>query len=100
MTPEALVLQRSPIITLGYVMQVLISLAIVLAIIYVMARFLLPKLKINTTGKMIQVLDRVMLEPQVTAYVIKVGKSAWLIAASNKQIAKIDKIEEESLISQ
>jgi len=99
MTPEALVLQRSPIITLGYIMQVLISLAIVLAIIYVMARFLLPKLKINATGRMIQVLDRVMLEPQVSAYIIKVGKSAWLIATSNKQIAKIDKIEEESLTS-
>jgi len=97
MTPEALVLKSSPIITLGYIMQVLISLAIVLAIIFVIARYLLPKLKVTTPGRLIQVVDRVFLEPQVSAYILKVGKSAWLIVTSSKQVARIDKIEEESL---
>ncbi|MDD4179830.1 MAG: flagellar biosynthetic protein FliO [Candidatus Margulisbacteria bacterium] len=95
MTPEALVLQQTPIITASYVMQVIVSLIIVLAIIYSIARFLLPKLKLPTQGRLIQIVDRIMLEPQVNAYIIKVGKKAWLIASSNKGIEKIDRVEEE-----
>lgn len=95
MTPEALVLQSSPVITVGYVMQVLISLAIVLAIIYVSARFLLPKLKVNSIGRFIQVADRITLEPQVSAYILKAGKKSWLIAVSNKNIEKIAEVELE-----
>lgn len=97
MTPEALALQRTPIITFGYIMQVFISLLVVLAFIYLIAKFLLPRMKISATGKLIKILERVYLEPQVTAYILKVGKSAWLVVASNKQVARIDKIEEESL---
>ena len=97
MTPEALTLHSSPIITVGYVMQVLISLGIVIALIYILARFVMPRLKMTAPGRLIQVLDRVFLEPQVTAYILKVGKSAWLVVTSNKQIAKIDKIEESNL---
>ena len=97
MTPEALALQRAPIITIGYIMQVFISLLIVLAFIYLIAKFLLPRMKITATGKLIKVLDRVYLEPQVSAYILKIGKNAWLIVTSNKQVARIDKIEEESL---
>jgi flagellar biogenesis protein FliO len=96
MTEEALALQTTPIITFGYIMQVFISLLVVLAFIYVIGRFLLPRLKTTTTGKLIKILDRVYLEPQVAAYILKVGKSAWLIVTSSKQIARIDKIEEES----
>jgi len=95
MTPEALVLQQTPIITASYVMQVIFSLLVVLAIIYSIARFLLPKLKLPTQGRLIQIVDRIMLEPQVNAYIIKVGKKAWLIASSNKGIEKIDRVEEE-----
>ena len=97
MTPEAIAFQRTPIITFGYIMQVFISVLLVLAIIYLIARYLLPRLKINATGKLIKVLDRVYLEPQISAYILKVGKSAWLVVASSKQVARIDKIEEESL---
>lgn len=97
MTSETLVLQHSPIITLGYVMQVLISLGIVLALIYLVAKYVLPRMKVNAPGRLIQVLDRIFLEPGVSAYVLKVGKSAWLVATSNKQVTKIDKLEEESL---
>ena|SRR3989338_5189088 len=92
---EALVLQTTPVITAGYVMQVVFSLLIVLAIIYAAARYLLPRLKIAAPGKLIQVLDRVFLEPQVSAYVLKVGKKAWLIVASGKQAEKIAEVTEE-----
>lgn len=108
MTPEALflptsqetgiVLQRSPIITAGYLIQVVFSLAVVLAIIYIIAKFILPKFKIAAPGRLIQVVDRIMLEPQVSAYILKVGKSAWLVVASAKNVIRVDKIEEESLV--
>ncbi|MFC1637583.1 hypothetical protein ACFL1W_01040 [Candidatus Margulisiibacteriota bacterium] len=97
MTSEAFAFQRTPIITFGYIMQVFISLLVVLAFIYLIAKYLLPRLKITATGKLIKVLDRIYLEPQVSAYILRVGKSAWLVMTSHKQIARIDKIEEESL---
>ncbi|MFA6170694.1 MAG: flagellar biosynthetic protein FliO [Candidatus Margulisiibacteriota bacterium] len=93
MTVEPLVLHSSPIVTIGYVMQVFLSLGIVIAIIYVTAKFVLPRFKISTPGTMIKVLDRVILEPQVTAYVLKAGEKSYLIVISNKQIEKIDTIE-------
>lgn len=95
MSSEALVLQSSPIISVGYVMQVLISLAIVIAFIYVIAKFVLPRMKVTSPGNLIQVLDRVMLEPQVTAYVIKVKKNSWLVVTSSKSVTRIDKLEDE-----
>ncbi len=95
MTAEAIALQTTPIITFGYIVQVFLSLLIVLGFIYVAARFILPKFKMGNSGKFIQVLDRVSLEPQVSAYILKVGKSAWLITVSNKNIARIDKIDDQ-----
>ena len=97
MTSEALILQSSPIITAGYVMQVIFSLAIVVALIYAIARFLLPKLKTGGAGRLIQVIDRVLIEPQVAAYVLKVGRKSWLIVSSNKNVATIAELGEEPL---
>lgn len=97
MTPEALVLQSSPIVTVGYVMQTIISLAIVIGLIYVIARFLLPKMRVSGAGRLVQVVDRVLIEPQVAAYIIKVGKRSWLVAASSKNVAKIADLGEEPL---
>ena len=94
---EALALQRTPIITFGYIMQVFFSLLIVLALIYFIAKYLLPRMKLSNTGKLIKIIERVYLEPQVTAYLLSVGKSAWLVVISSKQIAKIDKVDIESL---
>jgi hypothetical protein len=37
-----------------------------------------------------------MLEPQVTAYVLRIKKKSWLIVTSNKQVAKIDNLDLES----
>ncbi|MGB9613254.1 MAG: hypothetical protein ACPL4K_03650 [Candidatus Margulisiibacteriota bacterium] len=95
MTTETFALQTSPIITAGYLMQIILSLAVIVALIYVIGRFILPKLKITPVGKIIQVVDRAFLEPQVAAYILKVGKKAWLVVISNKQIAKIDEVEVE-----
>ncbi len=95
MSSEALVLQSSPIITVGYVMQVLISLLIVVAFIYVIAKYLLPRMRVTSPGNLIQVTDRVMLEPQVTAYVLKVRKSSWLVVTSSKSVTRIDRLEDE-----
>jgi flagellar biogenesis protein FliO len=78
-------------------MQVFFSLLIVLAIIYVVGRFVLPRLKTGATGRLIKILDRVYLEPNISAYILKVGKSAWLVAVSRQNIVRIDKIDEESI---
>ncbi len=98
MTSEALALQSSPIVTIGYVLQTIFSLALVVGLIYVIARFVLPKMRVSGTGRLIQVLDRVLIEPQVAAYIIKVGKKSWLVASSNKNIEKIADLGEEPLI--
>jgi len=98
MTTEALVLQSSPIVTMGYVVQTVISLAIVVGLIYLIARFVLPKMRVGGgTGRLIQVVDRVLIEPQVAAYIIKVGKRSWLVAASSKNVVKIADLGEEPL---
>lgn len=97
MTSEALTLQSSPIITFGYIMQVLFSLLIILGLLFLMGKYILPRLKVKPQGKLIKVLDRLHLAPQVSTYVIKVGQETWLIAVSNKNITKIDKINKESL---
>jgi len=94
MTGEALVLNTTPIITFGYVIQVIISLAIIIGFIYMCAKFILPKLKVGNTGKLIKLVDKIFLEPQVSAYILKVKKAAWLVVVSNKQISRIDKIDE------
>lgn len=95
MTTETLALQASPIVTVGYLMQVLFSLAVVLALIFVIAKYLLPKLRVATVGRVISVVDRVMLEPQVTAYILKVGKKAWLVVASNKAVQSVAEVSAE-----
>ncbi len=53
-SPEALAFQRTPIITFGYVLQVFFSLLIVLAFIYFIAKYLLPRFKLTSTSKMIK----------------------------------------------
>jgi flagellar biogenesis protein FliO len=98
MTKEALAFQSSaPVVTFGYIMQVFFSLLIVLAFIYLIGKYVLPKFKTNSTGRLIRVLDRIYLEPQVSAYILAIGKTAWLVAIGKQNIVKIDKIEEESL---
>lgn len=97
MTYEALVLQKTPVVTIGYIMQVVISLVIVLGLIYLVAKYLLPKLQVTPKGKHIEVVDRIGLEPQVTAYTIKVGSFSYAIVVSNKNTVLLDKFKEGEL---
>lgn len=78
-------------------MQVFFSLLIILSLLFFMGRYILPRLRVNPQSQMIKVLDRVHLAPQVSAYVIQVGQEAWLMAVSNKNVTKIDKLAKESL---
>ncbi len=85
----------SPIISIGYIMQLFFSLLVVFGLIYVSAKFVMPKLQTPTSTSNMKVLDRIMLEPQVTAYILKAGKSSYLIVASNKSASLISKLEED-----
>ena len=80
-------------VTFGYIIQLIFSLAVVFGLIFVAAKYLIPKFSASTKGRFIQVEDKVVLEPQVTSYIIKVGDLSWLIVVSNKHIAKIDRID-------
>ncbi|MEK7376512.1 MAG: hypothetical protein AABZ57_05070, partial [Candidatus Margulisiibacteriota bacterium] len=80
-------------ITFGYIIQLIFSLAVVFGFIYIGAKYLLPKFSSSTKGRLIQIEDKVVLEPQVTSYIIKVGSDSWLVVVSNKHVARIDKLE-------
>lgn len=86
-------LGSSSVISFAYIVQLLFSLLIVLGFIYICAKFLLPRLQPGTKGTYIRVVDKVVLEPQVAVYIVKVENSAWLVAVSNKLVTKIDKLE-------
>ena len=92
-TLEAPSLPSSPLVTVGYVMQLFFSLAIIAGLIYLSAKYLLPKLQPKTRGRLLEVADRLVLEPQVTAYVLKAKSKAWLIVVSSKHVARIDSLE-------
>ena len=100
MTAEALAFQSTPIITFGYILQVFISLAVIIGFIYLLGRYVLPRLKVNSSGSLIKVVDRVYLDPQIGAYILKVGQAAWLVVASKQQVVKIDKIDDPAIINQ
>ena len=92
-SPETISVGSSPLVTVGYLLQLVVSLGIVVGLIYVSAKFLLPKLQLPSSGSMIQVLDRVGIEPQVSAYVISAYGKTYLVAVSNKNVTLIDKLE-------
>jgi len=95
LTKEAPTLKGSPVLTLGYVFQVFISLLVVIGLIYVVARFLLPKLQMPSRGRLIQIVDRIGLEPQVSAYILKVKDKSWLIVTSKGSVEVVDKVDLE-----
>lgn len=92
-TIEAAYLKGSPIITISYLFQLFLSLLIVFGLMYVIAKYVLPKIKTSTSGEFIRVIDRVGLEPQVGAYIIKVKDSSWLVIISNKNVSVVSKLE-------
>lgn len=78
--------------TFGYIIQVIFSLAIVFGLMWLTTKYLLPRMAPGSKGRMIEVLDRVVLEPGVSSYVLKVENKSWLIAVSNKSVTKIGEI--------
>jgi len=94
-SPEVLPV-ASPLVTIGYVFQLIISLAIVIGLIYFSAKYLFPRLQLPSQGKFIQILDRIGLEPQVSAYIISANDKSYLIVVSNKGVTLIDKLESGS----
>ncbi len=86
----------SHLITIGYIFQLIISLAVVIGLIYFSAKYLFPKLQLSSQGKVIQVQDRIGLEPQVSAYIISAYDRSYLIVVSNKGVTLIDKLESQS----
>jgi flagellar biogenesis protein FliO len=86
----------SPLVTAGYIFQLIISLAIVIGLIYFTAKYLFPKLQLPSQGKSIQILDRIGLEPQVSAYIISAHDKSYFIVVSNKGVTLIDKLESGS----
>jgi len=95
-SPETMPVGSSPLVTAGYIFQLLISLAVVIGLIYFSAKYLFPKLQMPSKGQMIQVLDRVGLEPQVSAYVLTSLGNTYIVLVSNKSATLIDKIESGS----
>lgn len=95
-TAEVLTLKTSPILSFGYLFQLLISLAIVISLIYLAAKYIFPRLEIKPKGKNIQVIEKTLLEPQTFAYLIKVYDKTFFVVTSNKNINCIEKFEEKS----
>ncbi|MFH1710272.1 MAG: flagellar biosynthetic protein FliO [bacterium] len=91
-SPEVLP-KASNLITIGYVFQLILSLAIVIGLIYFSAKYLFPKLQLSSQGKLIQIVDRIGLEPQVSAYIISVHDRSYLIVVGQKGVTLIDKLE-------
>jgi len=94
-TEEALKLPASPGLGFGDVINMFFFLAVVLGIIYLSTKFLLPKMKLSGTGKLISILDRVPLEPNVSLYVIQIGTKKWFIGVGQKNITRIEQLDEE-----
>ena len=96
-TLEAFTLrEQAPLTTFGYFFQIFLSLIFIFALIYLVSRYLLPKLKVSGRGRFIEVVERIGLEPGVSAYILKVKEKSWLILVSNKNIELIEKLEEKT----
>lgn len=96
-TAETLKLQSTPIITFGYLVQVVLSLAIVLGLIYLISKYVLPRLQVTPRGKLLEVVDRIGLEPGVSTYMVKIKSKVYVLAVSSKNVELIDKLSEEDL---
>jgi hypothetical protein len=96
-SPEATMnIARSPLITVGYIFQLIISLGIVIGLVYFAAKYILPKVQLPSMGKSLEVLERLGLEPAVTAYVIAWNEKKYFVVITNKTATVIDKQESGS----
>ena len=67
--------------------------AVVFGFIYLTAKYLLPKIQPGTKGKYIEVIDKVVIEPSVTAYIIKAANIRHLVIVSGKSATVLGKVE-------
>ena len=95
-SPEALAVGRTPLITVGYLLQLILSLVIVIGLIYFSAKYILPRIQLPSQGRSIEIVDRIGLEPQLSAYIIKAQGKSYLIVAGAKGVSLIDKLESGS----
>jgi hypothetical protein len=95
-SPEVMNVGRSPLITVGYIFQLLISFGIVIGLIFFAAKYILPKVQLPSAGRSLEILDRLGLEPSVTTYVIAWNEKKYLVIVSNKSATLIDKLESGS----
>lgn len=84
----------SAAVSIGYVIQLLFSLLVVMGFIYLAGKYLLPKIKTSSKSEHITLFDRLVVEPQVTLYIVKSANRSWLISVNNKAVTVIDKFEE------
>lgn len=79
-------------------LQVFFSLLLVLFLIYVSARYLLPRLSpLASNKRYVQIIEKVPLESQVTLYLVKVGSQTWLIGVGHKQVQLISSVSLENV---
>lgn len=90
---ENISLSNGSVMGPGYIMQVIFSLAIVIGFAYITLKYVLPKLKTSSIGRYIKVIDRVFLEPQVTAYMLEAKGKSYLVVISQKKATLLDKYE-------
>ena len=93
-TAETIAFQKTPLVTFGYIMQVLISLSIVLGLLWVSSKYLLPRLNFTPKGRMIEVIDRIAIEPGLSAYVLKAKNKNYFIVSGQKGTVLLDAFEE------
>lgn len=86
----------SRLVTVGYIFQLIISLAVVIGLIYFSAKYLFPRLQLPSQGKLIEIVDRIGLEPQVSAYIISANGKSYLIVVGRQGVTLIDKLESGS----
>ncbi len=93
-TMESAAMQSSPpVISFGYIIQLVFSLGVVIGAIFLTTKYVLPRFTPGTSGNYINVVDRVVLEPQVTSYILNVEKKFYVVVVSNKTATLIDKLD-------
>lgn len=84
---------NNSLFSVSYLLQLFFSLIVTIGLIYLAARFFLPKLNLARGSEKIKIIARKALEPQVTAYLLGAYESEWLILVSHKNVVKIDKVD-------
>ncbi len=90
---EAYSQSGSSAVSFGYIIQLVFSLAVVFGFIYLAAKYFLPKLQPGIKGKYLEVTDKLVIEPSVTAYILKTGKSQHTVIIAGRTATVLGKVE-------